>query len=74
MVVVVYRGENVFINFLVEIVIIRLKRLCYAHRFKRYRDGLSSVVLVLVLSLIFSACGDSGSHKNANRKLMVNSL
>ena len=67
MVVVVYRGENVFINFLVEIVIIRLKRLCYAHRFKRYRDGLSSVVLVLVLSLIFSACGDSGSHKNANR-------
>ncbi len=67
MVVVVYRGEEVIVSFCFEIIITRLKRMCFAHRFKRNHEGLSSIVLVVVFSLIFSACGDSGSHKNANR-------
>lgn len=64
MAVFVYRGEKVIVNFFYEIIITRLKRMFCVYRLKRCQEGLLNVVLVLFLSLVFSACGDSDSRKN----------
>ena len=64
MAVFVYRGEKVIVNFFFEIIITRLKRMFCVYRLKRCQEGLLNVVLVLFLSLVFSACGDSDSRKN----------
>ena len=63
---VVYRGDKVIVSFFFEIIITRLKRMLGVYRLVRIQEGLLSVVLVLALSLVFSACGDSDSRKNAN--------
>ncbi|MBR2095811.1 MAG: FecR domain-containing protein [Fibrobacter sp.] len=52
------------VNFFYEIIITRLKRMFCVYRLKRCQEGLLNVVLVLFLSLVFSACGDSDSRKN----------
>ena len=62
----VYRGDKVIVSFFFEIIITRLKRMLGVYRLVRIQEGLLSVVLVLALSLVFSACGDSDSRKNAD--------
>ena len=64
MAVFVYRGEKVIVNFFFEIIITRLKRMFCVYRLKRCQEGLLNVVLLLFLSLVFTACGDSDSRKN----------
>jgi len=65
---VVYRGDKVIVNFLFEIIITRLKHMYGNLRARISLNGLCGVVLLVVASLLFSACDEK--TKQTHKKNM----
>ena len=64
----VYRGDKVIVNFLFEIIITRLKHMYGNLRARISLNGLCGVVLLVVASLLFSACDEK--TKQTHKKNM----
>ena len=64
----VYRGDKVIVNFLFEIIITRLKHMYGNLRARIILNGLCGVVLLVVASLLFSACDEK--TKQTHKKNM----
>ena len=67
-VLVIYRGDNVIVNFLSEIIITRLKHMYGNLHTRMNLNGLWSIVLLIAVSLLFSACDDS-SKRNSKKNV-----
>ena len=64
----VYRGDKVIVNFLFEIIITRLKCMCGNLHTRINLNGLCGVVLLIVVSLLFTACDEKSKQTHKKNK------
>ncbi len=67
-VLVIYRGDNVIVNFLSEIIITRLKHMYGNLHTRMNLNGLWSIVLLIAVSLLMTSCEEKSKQTHKKNK------